>query len=273
MLGVNRSSYRYWLAHPTKIAPQRIRLISEMKRWFGASNGSAGERSLVKLLATSGFNVSRWLVNKLMKQEGLVSRQLPTHKYAKGEREHLSIPNVLNRNFNPTAPNQSWCGDVTYVWTGNKWAYLAVVLDLYARKVIGWVVSNTPDSELTKKALRMAFESRGKPKNLLFHSDQGCHYTSKTFRQLLWRYGIRQSLSRRGNCWDNAPMERFFRSFKTEWMPKSGYSNITTARLSISDYINGYYNRYRPHQFNGGLSPLLAEKKYLEISNKVASFT
>ncbi len=273
MLGVSRSSYRYWRANPTKIAPKRIRLISEMKRWFALSNGSAGQRSLVKLLAISGFHVSRWLVNKLMKQEGLVSRQLPTHKYAKNEKEHLSIPNVLNRNFSPTAPNQSWCGDVTYVWTGNKWAYLAVVLDLYARKVIGWAISHSPDSELTKKALRMAFESRGKPKKLLFHSDQGCHYTSKTFRQLLWRYGIRQSLSRRGNCWDNAPMERFFRSFKTEWMPKLGYSNITTARLSISDYINGYYNRYRPHQFNGGLSPLTAERENSKTSNKVASFT
>jgi putative transposase len=273
LFDINRSSYRYWLANPTKIVPERIRLISEMKRWFALSNGSAGERSLVTLLATSGFNVSRWLVNKLMTQEGLVSRQMPTHKYAKGEKEHLSIPNVLNRNFSPTAPNQSWCGDVTYVWTGNKWAYLAVVLDLYARKVIGWAISNSPDSELTKKALRMAFESRGKPKKLLFHSDQGCHYTSKTFRQQLWRYGIRQSLSRRGNCWDNAPMERFFRSFKTEWMPKLGYLDMKTARLSISNYINGYYNRYRPHQFNGGLSPLTAEQEKLKTSNKVASFT
>jgi len=244
-----------------------------MKRWFALSNGSAGERSLIKLLATSDFQASRWLVNKLMKQEGLISRQIPTHKYAKSEKEHLAIPNVLNRDFSPGAPNQTWCGDVTYVWTGNKWAYLAVVLDLYARKVIGWAISNSPDSELTKKALRMAFESRGKPRKLLFHSDQGCHYTSKTFRQLLWRYGIRQSLSRRGNCWDNSPMERFFRSFKTEWMPKVGYQNIITATQSITDYINGYYNRYRPHQFNGGLSPLNAEKEYLNNSNRMASFS
>jgi len=176
------------------MASERIRLVAEMKRWFTLSNGSAGERSLIKLLATSGFQASRWLVNKLMKQEGLISRQIPTHKYAKSEKEHLAIPNVLNRDFSPGAPNQTWCGDVTYVWTGKKWAYLAVVIDLYARKVIGWAVSNSPDSELRK---------------LLFHSDQGCHYTSKTFRRLLWRYGIRQSLSRRGNCWDNSPMERF----------------------------------------------------------------
>lgn len=270
---MNRSSYRYWIANPTKIEPARIRLLSEMKRWFSLSNGSAGQRSLKKLLAISGFNVSRWLVNKLMKQEGLVSRQLPSHKYAKSEKEHLAIPNVLNRQFSPDSPNQVWCGDVTFVWTGSKWAYLAVVLDLYARKVVGWAISNSPDSELTKKALRMAFESRGKPKKLLFHSDQGCHYTSKSFRQQLWRYGIRQSLSRRGNCWDNSPMERFFRSFKSEWMPTVGYKDIRTATRSITDYVNGYYNRYRPHQFNGGLSPLTAEKENLKTSNHVASFT
>ena len=104
-------------------------------------------------------------------------------------------------------------------------------------------------------------------------SDQGCHYTSKTFRQLLWRYGIGQSLNRRGNCWDNSPMERFFRSFKSEWMPQLGYLNINEAMLSISDYINGYYNRYRPHQYNDGLSPLLAEKEHSETSNMVASFS
>lgn len=244
-----------------------------MKRWFAISNGSAGERSLVKLLASSGHKVSRWLVNKLMKQAGLISRQIPGHKYAKSEKAHLSIPNILNRHFRPGRPNQTWCGDVTYVWTGNRWAYLAVVLDLYARKVIGWAISHSPDSELTKRALRMAFESRGKPRKLLFHSDQGCHYTSLSFRRLLWRCGIRQSLSRRGNCWDNSPMERFFRSFKTEWMPKVGYQEIRTATQSISNYINGYYNKYRPHQFNGGLSPLNAEKKYLNSSNKVASFS
>lgn len=224
------------------------------------------------MLATSGFKVSRWLVNKLMKQEGLISRQLPTHKYAKSEKEHLSIPNMLARRFNPDAPDQAWCGDVTYIWTGKKWLYLAVVIDLYARKVVGWATSNSPDSELTKKALRMAFESRGKPKKLLFHSDQGCHYTSKAFRQLLWRYGIRQSLSRRGNCWDNSPMERFFRSFKTEWMPKSGYMDFGSAVRSITQYIVGYYNRYRPHQFNNGLSPQAAEKEYQRTSKAVASF-
>lgn len=267
---VQRSSFRYWRKCPTHVKPDRLRLIAQLKHWFRISHGSAGQRTLVKLLKDSGFDVSRWLVRKLMKQNELVSRQLPSHKYAKAEKLHLSIPNLLEREFNVAAPNQVWCGDVTYVWCGSRWVYLAVVIDLYARKVVGWATSTRPDSELTKKALRMAYESRGNPKRVLFHSDQGCHYTSKTFRQLIWRYGMKQSLSRRGNCWDNAPMERFFRSFKTEWMPRTGYKNIAEATGEISQYIVGYYNRYRPHQHNDGSSPIDKEKQYWKTYNEVA---
>jgi len=113
-----------------------------------------------------------------MKALGLVSSQQPKHKYAKQNQEHIAIPNELNRDFNACQPNVVWCGDVTYIWTGQRWAYLAVVLDLYARKPIGWAMSFSPDSELTGKALIMAFESRGRPKGVMFHSDQGSHYTS-----------------------------------------------------------------------------------------------
>ncbi len=205
VLDVNRSNYRYWCDRPEKVSPHRLKLIAELKRWFGLSMNSAGQRTLVSLLATSGFNVSRWLVKKLMQQEGLVRLQLPQHKYAKSENERLCIPNVLGRNFKPNKPNQAWSVDVTYVWSRSGWMYLAVVIDLFGRRVVGFATSKSPDSELTKKALRMAYESRGKPKGLLFHSDQGCQYTSKSCRQMLWRSGIRQNLSRRGNYWDNAP--------------------------------------------------------------------
>lgn len=225
------------------------------------------------MLADSGFNASRWLIRKLMKEHGLISRQIPRHRYAKAEKEHLSIPNLLERNFEPQAPNQVWTGDVTYIWAGSRWLYLATVIDLYARRVVGWATSKSPDSELTKKALRMAYESRGKPKDLMFHSDQGCHYTSKTFRQLLWRFSIQQSLSRRGNCHDNAPTERFFRSFKTEWMPRSGYQSFEAGVESINRYIAGYFNRFRPHQFNKGLSPQKAEVEYFKTYNEVANFS
>lgn len=122
-----------------------------------------------------------------------------------------------------------------YIWTGKRWAYLAVVLDLFSRKPVGWAMSFSPGSALTAKALSMAWEARGESANLLYHSDQGSHYTSRNFRQLLWRYQIKQSLSRRGNCWDNSPMERFFRSLKTEWVPDNGYVNFSEASTAITN--------------------------------------
>ena len=273
VLDVNRSSYRYWLTHPKQTTPARLTLVAELKRLFGLSLGSAGQRSLVTMLRQAGFTVSRWLVRKLMKQEGLVSRQRPQHRYAKAEKAHTLIPNVLSRQFQPHEPNQVWCGDVTYVWSGKEWLYLAAVLDLYSRRIVGYAISKSPDSELTKKALRMAYESRGKPHRVLFHSDQGCHYTSQSYRRQLWRYGMRQSLSRRGNCWDNAPMERFFRSFKTEWMPRGGYPSFYEAANAITDYIHRYYNGLRPHQNNDGLPSIAAEEIFSKTSKELASFS
>ena len=208
-----------------------------------------------------------------MKQLGLVSCQVKKHRYKKVENEHLNIPNTLDRQFAVTEPNQVWCGDVTYIWSGQRWLYLAVVIDLFARKVIGWATSGSPNTDLTGKALAMAYEVRGEPKGVMFHSDQGCHYTSKQYRRLLWRYQITQSMSRRGNCWDNAPMERFFRSFKTEWMPATGYRSSNEAKVAITEYIIRYYNQVRPHQYNGGLTPNESERRFNNEYKSVANFT
>ena len=135
-----------------------------------------------------------------MKTLNLVSEQQKIHRYRIANEESVVAANHLARQLTVERPNQVWCGDVTYVWTGATWLYLAVVLDLYKRRVVGWACSGSPDSELTAKALQMAYESRGRPHGVMFHSDQGCHYTSKRFRQQLWRYQIKQSMSRRGNC-------------------------------------------------------------------------
>lgn len=134
-------------------------------------------------------------------------------------------------------------------------------------------MSYSRDSELTGKALSMAWEVRGKPKDVMFHSDQGSHYTSRKYRQLLWRYQIKQSMSRRGNCWDNSPMERFFRSLKTEWVPVTGYGSLIEATASVVSYITGYYSQLRPHQYNGGLTPNESEKRYWLYYKTVANFT
>ena len=215
----------------------------------------------MSMLRELGHQVGRYRVRRVMRELGLTCKQPGSHTYKTVSVERPDIPNRLNRDFTPTTPNVSWCGDITYVWAGSRWCYLATVMDLYSRRVVGWALSDKPDAELAVRALDMAYEQRGKPQRLMFHSDQGCQYSSRVFRQRLWRYRITQSMSRRGNCWDNAPMERLFRSLKSEWIPATGYSSMIEARKDISEYLMQYYNRQRPHQHNGGVAPVDAENR------------
>ncbi|VEN50828.1 unnamed protein product [Callosobruchus maculatus] len=200
---VHRSSYRHWQASANEPDGERVVRRSQVMEAWNASGGSAGARSIATIVSRdSGVKMGRWLAGKLMKELDIASCQVPAHKYKRGGNEHVEIPNHLDRQFAVTAPDQVWCGDVTYIWTGKCWAYLAVVLDLFARKPVGWAMSTSPDSALTVKALQMAWELRGRPTGVMFHSDQGSHYTSRKYRQALWRCRIKQSMSRRGNCWD-----------------------------------------------------------------------
>lgn len=212
------------------------------------------------MLAHEGVVSTRYLMRKIMQEEGLESKQPRKKPYPKGGKPNAFSPNLLSRNFNVTSINRWWCGDVTYIWTQEGWCYLAAVLDLMARRVVGFALSDSPDSQLTTRAFNRAYEARGRPLNLVFHSDQGCHYTSETFRKNLQEKGTQQSMSRRGNCWDNSPMERFFRSYKTERMPRLGYETFADAENDVSHYIDYYYNCARPHSFNDGLPPITAEK-------------
>ena len=256
---VPRTSYYYHVNNRTKENPERDRLRDKVILIHRQSRGSSGARVIAKQLTLDGNKTGRYKVRSLMKEAGIRSKQPNKHKYKIAEDESRIAPNILQRQFNVAAPNQIWSGDVTYIWAGNKWLYLAVVVDLYARKIVGWACSNSPDSKLTCAALRVAYESRGKPQGVLFHSDQGCHYTSLKFRQTLWQYQIKQSMSRLGNCWDNAPTERFFRSFKTEWMPKECYSSYEDAEKDVLKYIHQYYNTKRLHSYNDYRTPEMAE--------------
>ena len=258
-----KSSYYYRLK-PKPISLDTIKTKALIRQIFNDSKHSAGARSIAAIIMNEhNIKLSRYMVGKLMAQMRLKSCQLKTHKYKHADVAHKTHDNILARNFSPTAPNQVWTGDVTYIRIKGGWCYLAIVLDLYARRVVGFAVSDSPDSMLTTKALQMAYQTRLKPSGVLFHSDQGTHYTSKTFAESVADCdGMIQSMSRKGNCWDNAPTERFFRSFKTEWMPKGGYENIAEASTAIADYIWGYYQIVRPHRFNNYLSPLEKEKRY-----------
>lgn len=255
-----RSSYRYRLAHKDKVDPERDNLRDKAVAIHETSRGAAGARTIAGQLTQSGLQVGRYKARSLMQEAGIVSKQLRKHKYKIADHESKVAPNLLKRAFTVETPNKVWCGDVTYIWAGEKWMYLAVVIDLYARKVVGWACSDSPDSTLTCTALRMAFESRGRPEGVMFHSDQGCHYTSLQYRQQLWRYQIKQSMSRRGNCWDNAPTERFFRSLKVEWIPRDFYSSYEEAETDVLKYIIQHYNSVRGHSYNNYLSPNAAEK-------------
>ncbi len=226
---------------------ERMVLRSQVNALFTQSRGSAGSRSIMTMMREDGMSIGRFKVRRLMQEQGLISKQPGSHAYKQATVERLDMPNRLNREFDVSAPNQVWCGDITYIWAQGRWHYLAVVLDLYARRVVGWAFSNRPDAALVIKALEMAYEQRGRPQGVLFHSDQGGQYVSRLFRQRLWRYRMQQSMSHRGNCWDNAPMERLFRSLKTEWGPSNGYTTIQEAHRDISHYLMHRYNWLRPH--------------------------
>ena len=196
---MHRSSYKYWAIRDTTSTPEQVRLEAEVRAIHAMSGGSAGVRTIAAIATNNDFELSRYRAAKLMVKLKLESCQVPQHSYKRGGNEHLEIPNLLDRQFDVVKSDTVWCGDVTYIWVGNRWAYLAVVIDLFARKVVGWAMSLSPDTNLTLKALELAYESRGKPTGRMFHSDQGSHYTSLKYRQRLWRYKIKQSMSRRGN--------------------------------------------------------------------------
>ncbi|EJA2569168.1 IS3 family transposase [Pseudomonas aeruginosa] len=263
---VARSCYYVHRLRRRRVDARRVALRSQVNQLFSQSRGSAGSRSILGMLREEGVTIGRFRVRRLMRELGLVSKQPGSHAYKQATVERPDIPNRLNREFATEHPNQVWCGNITYVWAQGRWHYLAAVLDLHTRRVIGWAFSAKPDAELVIKALDMAYEQRGKPQQVLFHSDQGSQYASRLFRQRLWRYRMQQSMSRRGNCWDNSPMERLFRSLKSEWVPSTGYLTAQEAQRDISHYLMHRYNWIRPHQFNDGLPPAVAEEKLNPLS-------
>ncbi|HDN9576896.1 TPA: IS3 family transposase, partial [Aeromonas salmonicida] len=265
-LGVNRSSYYAFIGKPKGPSPERCRLRAKVLALHQESRGATGARVISAALKRDGESVGRYLAGRLMAELALESKQ-PSRKHRHPKpQEKPDIPNHLDRQFAVVEPNQVWCGDMTYIWAGNRWVYLAVVLDLFARRVVGWAISATAHSQVVCQALEMAYQTRNRPSGVLFHSDQGSQYSSLEFRQTLWRCRCIQSMSRRGNCWDNAPMERVFRSLKTEWVPVFGYQDLAQAKRDIASYLMDYYNRKRPHSYNGYLPPVLSEE-LLKVSN------
>jgi putative transposase len=174
--------------------------------------------------------------------------------------EYAIAHNLLERQFAASAPNKHWVADFTYLWTAEGWLFIAVVLDLYSRRVVGWSMSSSMTAQLVADALTMALWRRGTPKELLHHSDQGSQYTSEQFQRLLSSQGIKCSMSRRGDCWDNAAMESFFSSLKTERTSRRNYASRDEARADVFDYIERFYNQQRRHSTLGYVSPAEFER-------------
>ncbi|MHC8411047.1 IS3 family transposase [Pseudomonas sp. Hz4] len=256
---VNRSSYYAWRQRQGKTNPEREALKVVLIKYHKASRGSAGARTLSEDLRGDGHQVGRYMARGLMKEAGIASRQRRPHKYKSSGVESLVAEHELEREFYVADINKVWCADITYIQLGKRWLYFSVVLDLFARRVVGWSFSLVADATLARESLRMAVELRGRPKGVLFHSDQGCQYTSHKFRDELMAHELRQSMSRKGQCWDNAPMERFFGSLKSEWVPENGYNSEHEARVDINRYV-ARYNNVRRHSYNGYHSPVAAEK-------------
>jgi putative transposase len=257
---VKRSSFYEWLQRRAKPRIEREELRAKVVELHSESREAMGSRTISKHLKAENIAVGRALARVLMREANIVSKQRQPHPFRSKGVEAFVAPNLLKRNFKPTAVNQVWCGDVTSLMVGKRWVHLAIVIDLYARRVIGWAFSLVNDANLVSKALRMATELRISTPGLMFHSDQGCQYTSRKFQEELMRPGILQSMSHRGQCWDNAPTERFFGTLKSEWVPRGGYGTIEEAQTDMVRFFM-YYNRTRLHSYNNYLSPIAMEQK------------
>lgn len=249
------------------ITQKEFQLHSRVKALFKASRGSLGSRQLVKNLAIEGIIASRTKVRKVMKLHNLQVEQRLAYKVTTKRKHSDSVAdNLVNMAFNPEQPNMVWAGDVTYLRTREGWCYLAIVMDLYSRKIIGWHISKHMTTKLIVKAMKMAINLRQPKDGLIFHSDRGSQYTSKRFRRLLKRNAIKASMSGKGACWDNAVVERFFGSLKNEWLLKVIHLTRESMKIDVQKYIR-YYNHDRLHTTLGDLTPVAYEKRNIKVSN------
>ena len=271
-LCVLRSSY-YRRSKPKLINPKKVRLKAAIGHIHQEMDATYGNRRMRDELQAQGFKVGRYKVRSLMKALTLKAKRPKAHRYPASGRASVTAPNTLNRQFNPNEQNTHWSGDITYIRTQQGWLYLAIVLDLYSRRVVSWAFSSQPNSELSIRALEVAVQHRRPTQPLLFHSDQGVQYSSDAFQQSLSNNKINASMSRRGNCLDNAVTERFFRSLKSERVNYRQYKARQEAMADIADYIEPFYSRKRRHSTLGNISPVEYELKFQQKSIEVPQFS
>jgi putative transposase len=261
ILGVSRSGYYRWLgAKPSDQVQSDARLSAEVREIYREHAGRYGSPRVQRELAARGRRVSRKRVARLMRQHGLRGRVPRRFRRTTDSRHGYRIaPNLLARDFSAASPNSKWVGDITYVPTTDGWLYLAVLIDLFSRRVVGWAMSDHIDTELALKALQMAASQRQPPPGLIHHTDRDCRYASAEYQLALRRLGMVTSMSRKADCWDNSVAESFFATLEKELLSSAPLSSRAHTRRLVADYIDRYYNSIRRHSTVGLVSPLERE--------------
>jgi len=267
VMEVSRSGfYDYLDSFKGSDDPGEVALKARTAAIFKEHRGQYGSRRILKQLKAESHQIGRYKVRRLMRGLGLKAKAPKRYKVTTDSRHSFPVaPNILNRKFDVDKPDTFWTADITYVWTLEGWLYLAVVLDLYSRQIVGWAIDKRMKKQLALDALAMAYWRRKPPIGLLHHSDRGSQYACHDYRKRLNQYDMMASMSRKGNCWDNAPTERFFRSLKSERLSYYRFVTRQSAEMQILDYIS-YYNSIRLHSTLGYMTPFAYEKERCRIA-------
>lgn len=271
VLDVSISGFRAWKRGGT---PQRKRLtanqtLAMIRAIHAEFKGAYGSPRIVRELRQRGYTASKERVERLMREHGIRARHKRRYRVTTDSKHGLPIaPNLLDRKFEPAAPNQVWTADITYLWTAEGWLYLAVVLDLFNREVIGWSLKPRMTTDLATDALTMAWFRRRPAPGVLHHSDRGSQYASMAYQGKLAEYGMTCSMSRKGNCWDNSPTESWFNSFKNERYHGTRYATQAEMTAASFEYIEVFYNRKRQHSTLGYKSPVQFLNHWISEQNQ-----
>jgi transposase InsO family protein len=262
LLEVSRRGYDEWRSRPPRAQAHAAQEVQDkIQRYFAQGRGTYGTRCLKPLLAQDGLQVSRRRIGRLLAHAGLRCQTRRKGKAPRTAAQAQTVaPNQLNRAFTVTEPNTVYVGDMTYLPTGEGWLSLAIVLDLCSRAVVGWSMADHRRAELVNQALAMALVQRQPAAGLIMPTDRGSQYGADSYRQLLTQHRIQPSMSRKGNCWDNAVAESFFHTLKTEWLYLEDFDTHEQAQMAVFEYIEVFYNRQRCHSANGYLAPLVYEQ-------------
>lgn len=263
VLQVARSGFYRWLSGGlSKRAQRRSEMEDLIRDTYEEFEAIYGAPRIAKELNGLGYPCSVNYVAKIMAERDIRARNGKGFKYSRHSLTMLNVSdNLLWRDFSATKVNEKWTSDITYIWVGDQWLYLATVMDLFSRCIVGWSLDTQMTVSLIENALSMAFDRRGATPGLIVHSDRGVQYRSQQYVDYLAAQGVRPSMSRKGNCWDNAPMESFFSRLKVELIYAKDYRSIEDAKSGIFAYIEIFYNRKRRHSANDGMSPVAFEEK------------